>query len=87
MRLKRFGAKRRPIYRIVVADGRTRRDGVTLAQIGYYNPRANLIKGETFLTVDVAAARQWLANGAQPTETVLSLLRKAQVFDVQPAGT
>ncbi|WP_396033177.1 30S ribosomal protein S16 [Candidatus Cyanaurora vandensis] len=87
IRLKRLGAKRRPVYRIVVADGRTRRNGSTLAQIGFYNPRANVIKGETALTLDVEAARLWLERGAQPTETVLALMRRAQVFAVQPVGT
>ncbi len=74
------------MYRIVVADGRTRRNGATLAQIGFYNPRANLAKGEADLTLDVEAARRWLELGAQPTETVVSLLRKARVFDVQSAN-
>jgi len=67
-------------------DSRNRRDGAALEQLGYYNPRAKADKGEKLVSLDVEATRAWLGKGAQPTETVLSLLRKAQVFDVQPVS-
>jgi small subunit ribosomal protein S16 len=55
--------------------------------LGYYNPRAKTDKGELPISLDVEATRAWLAKGAQPTDTVISLLKKAQVFDVQPVGS
>lgn len=73
IRLKRLGAKKAPFYRIVVADARTPRDGKTLAEIGIYNPT----KDPTELRVDVEEAKKWLSNGAQPTDTVRVLLKKA----------
>ena len=81
IRLKRIGATKRPKYRLVVQDSKTRRDGAAIAEIGFYDPQAN---GEEGLRVDAEAAQQWLKNGAQPTETVTSLLRKAGVL---PAKT
>ncbi len=68
-------------------DSRTRRNGEALAQIGFYNPRANPAKNEMPLTLDIEAARLWLGRGAQPTETVVSLLKKAHVFDVPTTGS
>lgn len=72
IRLKRMGAKKAPFYRIVVADSRTPRDGVTLAELGYYDPT----KDPSILKLDVEAAKKWLSNGAQPTDTVRVLLKK-----------
>ena len=73
IRLKRMGAKKAPFYRIVVADSRTQRDGIAIAELGYYDPT----KEPAVLKVDAEAAAKWLSNGAQPTETVRSLLKKA----------
>ena len=73
IRLKRMGAKKNPFYRIVVADSRTQRDGKAIAELGYYDPTKN----PSVLNVDVESAKQWISNGAQPTETVRSLLKKA----------
>ncbi|MCL2363291.1 MAG: 30S ribosomal protein S16 [Defluviitaleaceae bacterium] len=73
IRLKRMGAKKAPFYRIVVADARTQRDGKNLAEIGIYDPT----KEPTVLKVDVEAAKQWIQNGAQPTEKVRALLKKS----------
>ncbi len=73
IRLKRMGAKKAPFYRIVVADSRTARDGKAIAEIGYYNPTKDPID----LKVDVEEAKKWISNGAQPTDTVRALLKKA----------
>ena len=73
IRLKRMGAKKAPFYRIVVADARTPRDGKTLEEIGIYDPTKN----PTVLRVDLEAAKKWMEKGAQPTDTVKSLLKKA----------
>jgi small subunit ribosomal protein S16 len=73
IRLKRMGAKKAPFYRIVVADARTQRDGKNLAEIGIYDPT----KEPTVLKVDMEAAKQWIQNGAQPTEKVRALLKKS----------
>ena len=73
IRLKRLGAKKAPFYRIVVADARTPRDGKTLEEIGIYDPTKN----PTVLRVDLEAANAWIAKGAQPTDTVKALLKKA----------
>ncbi len=72
IRLRRMGAKKAPFYRIVVADSRFPRDGRFIEEIGYYNP---LEKPEV-VKIDEEKAQKWIANGAQPTETVKSLLRK-----------
>jgi small subunit ribosomal protein S16 len=77
IRLKRLGAKKAPFYRIVVADARAPRDGKTLAELGIYDPTKN----PTELRVDTHEAKKWLANGAQPTETVRSLLKKAGAME------
>lgn len=78
--MKRIGAKKKPIYRIVVTDRRTRRDGAAIEEIGYYNPRANLDKGQEAVKLDVEAARKWLATGAQPSDTVRGIFNRAQVY-------
>ena len=73
IRLRRMGAKKAPFYRIVVADSRYPRDGRFIEEIGIYNPVANPAE----LNVDVARAQAWIKTGAQPTETVRDLLKKA----------
>ena len=72
IRLKRMGAKKAPFYRIVVADARYPRDGRFIEEIGTYNPLVE----PAAVTVDAEAAKKWIANGAQPTDTVRSLLKK-----------
>ncbi len=72
IRLKRMGAKKTPFYRIVVADERSPRDGRFIESIGYYNPMANPAE----IKIDAEKAAAWIANGAQPTETVKALLKK-----------
>ena len=76
MRLKRVGAKKAPTYRIVIADSRTPPDGRFIEQIGYYNPLTN----PADIKIDAEKAKAWLANGAQPTETVRSLLKKTEIL-------
>ena len=73
IRLKRLGAKKAPFYRIVVADSRTSRNGKSIAEIGYYDPT----KEPAVLKVDSEEAKKWIANGAQPSDTVKALLKKA----------
>ena len=73
IRLRRMGAKKAPLYRIVVADSRYPRDGRFIEEIGIYNPVANPAE----LNVDVERAQAWIKTGAQPTETVRDLLKKA----------
>ncbi|KAM3094701.1 30S ribosomal protein S16 [Phormidesmis sp. 146-35] len=74
LRLKRYGKKREVSYRIVAAQSTTRRDGRPLAELGFYNPRTD----ETRL--NVPAILDWISKGAQPTETVRSILRRENVF-------
>ncbi len=76
MRLKRIGAKKAPAYRIVIADSRSPRDGRFIEQVGFYNPLTNPAE----VKFDTEKAKQWIANGAQPTETVRSLLKKAEII-------
>ena len=73
IRLRRMGAKKAPFYRIVVADSRYPRDGRFIQEIGTYNPVVNPAE----LKVDVDRAQAWIKTGAQPTETVRDLLKKA----------
>lgn len=77
IRLTRMGAHKKPFYRIIVADARTTRDGKAIEEIGYYNPMTDPIT----LKVDNEAAKKWLADGAQPTDTVRALLKKAGVIE------
>ena len=77
IRLRRMGAKKAPFYRIVVADSRYPRDGRFIEEIGTYNPMTE----PTTVTVDAEKAKKWIANGAQPTETVKSLLKKSGIVD------
>ena len=76
IRLKRLGAKKAPFYRIVVADSRTSRNGRSIEEIGIYDPT----KEPVVRKVDAEAANKWLANGAQPSDTVKALLKKAGVI-------
>ena len=75
IRLRRMGAKKAPFYRIVVADSRYPRDGRFIEELGYYNPQED----PAVIKVDTEKAQKWLANGAQPTDTVRALLKKAGV--------
>ena len=75
MRLKRMVKKRHPIYRIVVADSRSPRDGRFIEEIGTYDPNQE----PSIFNVNEEAAKKWLANGAQPTETVGKLLKLAGI--------
>lgn len=77
IRLRRMGAKKAPFYRIVVADSRYPRNGRFIEEIGYYNPVAE----PAVLKVDAEKAQKWMANGAQPTDTVKALLKKANVIE------
>lgn len=77
IRLRRLGAKKAPFYRIVVADSRAPRDGRFIEEIGTYNPMTN----PSTVTVDAEKAKKWIANGAQPTDTVRDLLKKNGVID------
>ena len=72
IRLKRMGMKKKPFYRVVVADERATRDGRFVDESGYYNPVSNPVE----LKIDVEKAQTWLKNGAQPTDTVRALLKK-----------
>ena len=76
IRLTRMGKKKNPFYRIVVADERTRRDGAPIDEIGYYDPMTNPAN----VKIDADKATKWLSNGAQPTDTVRSLLKKAEII-------
>lgn len=71
--MKRVGAKNAPVFRIVVADGRSPRDGKFIEEIGTYQP---LKKGDNF-TMDLERAKYWLSKGAQPSDTVASFIKKA----------
>ena len=73
IRLRRIGAKTAPFYRVVVADSRYPRDGRFIEKIGTYDPLGEAID------IDVEKAEKWIANGAQPTDTVKALLKKAGV--------
>lgn len=75
IRLRRMGAKKAPFYRIVVADSRYPRDGRFIEEIGYYNP----LEEPVVVKVDAEKAKKWIANGAQPTDTVKDLLKKAGI--------
>ncbi len=75
IRLKRMGAKKAPFYRIVVADSRSPRDGRFIEQIGYYNPLTEPAE----IKVDAEKANKWMAEGAEVSETVKVLFKKAGV--------
>ncbi|MBE6710961.1 MAG: 30S ribosomal protein S16 [Clostridia bacterium] len=76
IRLRRMGAKKAPFYRIIVADSRSPRDGRFIEEVGYYNPMTNPAE----IKVDAEKAQKWLDNGAQPTETVKSILTKSGII-------
>ena len=77
MRLRRLGMKKAPFYRVIVADSRSPRDGRFIEEIGYYNPLTEPAE----IKIDAEKAKKWIANGAQPTETVKSLLKKSGIVD------
>lgn len=77
IRLKRIGRRNQPFYRVCVFDGRTRRDGEPIEELGSYDPHATTF--ETKVTLKAERAAYWLSVGAQPSETVASLLRRAGV--------
>ena len=76
IRLRRMGAKKAPFYRVVVADSRSPRDGRCIEEIGTYNP----LTEPSTVTLDTEKAKQWIKNGAQPTDKVRALLKKANVL-------
>ena len=76
IRLKRMGAKKKPFYRIVVADSKSPRDGKFIEELGYFNP----LTDPEDIKVDGEKIKQWLDNGAQPTERVRALLKKEGVI-------
>jgi small subunit ribosomal protein S16 len=78
IRLTRVGATKQPTYRLVVADGRSARDGRAIETIGHYNPRTDPVE----FAFDEAKARDWLAKGAQPSDTVRRLFKQAGVLPV-----
>ena len=71
IRLRRMGAKKAPFYRVVVADSRYPRDGRFIEELGYYDPT----KEPSVVKIDGDKAKEWMANGAQPTDTVKALLK------------
>lgn len=75
IRLRRMGAKKKPFYRVVVADSRSPRDGRFIEEIGYFNPISDELK------INVESAQKWLATGAQPTDTARALLKKAGALE------
>lgn len=77
IRLKRIGAKKKPFYRIVVADSRSPRDGRFIEEIGYYDP----CKNPAEVKIDDEKAIKWMKTGAQPSETVRALLNKAGLIE------
>ena len=79
IRLRRMGAKKAPFYRVVVADERYPRDGRFIEEIGHYNPLTDPAE----IKIDAEKAKQWLKNGAQPTDTVKSLFIQQEII---PAG-
>ena len=79
IRLTRVGATKQPAYRVVVADSRSARDSRAIETIGHYNPRTEPVE----VNIDADKAKAWMAKGAQPSDTVLRLLRQAGIV---PAG-
>jgi len=75
IRLRRMGAKKAPFYRVVVADSRYPRDGRFIEEIGTYNPMTN----PASINIDAEAAKKWLSNGAQPTDSVKALFKTAKI--------
>ena len=83
IRLTRVGATKQPTYRVVVADGRSARDGRSIETIGHYNPRTEPIE----LNLDEGKAKAWLAKGAQPSDTVVRLFKRAGILADTSPGT
>ena len=77
IRLKRMGMKKMPFYRVVVADERSPRDGRFIEEIGYYNPMTE----PATIKIDAEKAQKWIKNGAQPTDTVRTLLKKSGIIE------
>jgi small subunit ribosomal protein S16 len=77
IRLKRIGAKKKPFYRIVVADSRSPRDGKFIEEIGYYNPLTEPVQ----VKIEGEKAKKWLDNGAQPSDTVKALFKKNGIIE------
>ena len=77
IRLRRVGAKKRPSYRIVVADSRVQRDGVIVDQVGHYDPHTD----PPTIIMDEEKVVKWIGNGAQPSEPVERMLRKMGIFE------
>ena len=77
IRLRRIGAKKAPFYRVIVADSRAPRNGKFIEEIGTYDPLTN----PSTIKIDADAAKKWIANGAQPTDTVKALLKKSNIID------
>lgn len=77
LRLTRIGAKKNPCYRVVAADSRYPRDGRFIEVIGTYNPMVDPVE----VKIDAEKAKKWIANGAQPTDTVRALLKKTSAID------
>ena len=77
IRLKRMGAKKKPFYRIVVADSRSPRDGKFIEELGYFDP----LKEPAEVKIDEEKTKKWLSTGAQPTDTVKALLKKNGILE------
>ncbi|GHU65371.1 30S ribosomal protein S16 [Clostridia bacterium] len=77
IRLRRMGAKKKPFYRIIVADSRSPRDGRFIEELGTYDP----LQEPSVIKVNAEKAQKWISNGAQPTETVKKLLKTAGVLE------
>lgn len=76
IRLRRMGAKKAPFYRVVVADSRFPRNGRFIEELGFYDPT----KEPAVIKIDGEKAKKWIANGAQPTDTVKALLKKSEIL-------
>lgn len=76
IRLKRIGANKKPFYRVVVADQRASRNGKFIEEIGTYNPLTDPVT----IKIDAEKAQKWISNGAQPTETVRAIMKKAGIL-------
>ncbi len=83
IRLKRMGAKKKPFYRVVVADSRSPRDGKFIEEIGTYNP----LTEPSTLIVDPARAQYWIGTGAKPTDTVDRLFKANGIYDAKIEST
>ncbi|MGB9791671.1 MAG: 30S ribosomal protein S16 [Thermacetogeniaceae bacterium] len=81
IRLKRIGAKKKPAYRVVVADSRSPRDGRFIEELGYYQPTAD----PEIIKIDEEKTLLWLSRGAQPSDTVRALLKKVGIWDKRQA--